>query len=280
MKTSIPTKNNNNKHRKHTEEAALTSCNPEVAIFDYGAGNLFSLKAALERNGAGNVSIIQDMKSLDKFDGLILPGVGNFDPAIRSVRRDKQVLTAAIDSNKPVLGICLGMEMLFNSSQEGTLEGLKILDGQVLMLDKKKVKVPHMGWNNIKIINHKTNISNKSTKGIIGTDISDSIIGSSRRSNKRKNANYKNGSYTGCRLLRGVQNNSWVYFVHSYRILAGNTDIVFANAKYGDNEIPAVIEKGNIFGTQFHPEKSGKIGSQIIKNFLDSCSRTHIGEDK
>jgi imidazole glycerol-phosphate synthase subunit HisH len=220
------------------------------------------------------------MKSLDKFDGLILPGVGNFDPAIRSVRQDKQVLAAAIENNKPVLGICLGMEMLFNSSQEGTLEGLKILDGQVLVLDKKKVKVPHMGWNNIQIVNHKTNISNYSTKRIIGTDTSDSNIDSSRTSNRRKNANYKNGTNTGCRLLRGVQNNSWVYFVHSYRILAANTEIVFANAKYGDNEIPAVIEKGNIFGTQFHPEKSGKIGSQIIKNFLDSCSRTHIVEDK
>ena len=220
------------------------------------------------------------MKSLDKFDGLILPGVGNFDPAIRSVRQDKQVLATAIENNKPVLGICLGMEMLFNSSQEGTLEGLKILDGQVLVLDKKKVKVPHMGWNNIQIVNHKTNISNYSTKRIIGMDTSDSNIGSSRTSNKRKNANYKNGTYPGCRLLRGVQNNSWVYFVHSYRILAGNTEIVFANAKYGDNEIPAVIEKGNIFGTQFHPEKSGKIGSQIIKNFLDSCSGTHIVEDK
>jgi glutamine amidotransferase len=280
MKTSISKNNNNNKHRKHTDEASLIRRNPEVAIFDYGAGNLFSLKAALERNGAGNVSIIHDMKSLDKFDGLILPGVGNFDPAIRSVRQDKQVLATAIENNKPVLGICLGMEMLFNSSQEGTLEGLKILDGQVLVLDKKKVKVPHMGWNNIQIVNHKTNISNYSTKRIIGTDTSDSNIGSSRTSNKRKNANYKNATYTGCRLLRGVQNNSWVYFVHSYRILAGNTEIVFANAKYGDNEIPAVIEKGNIFGTQFHPEKSGKIGSQIIKNFLDICSRTHIVEDK
>ena len=280
MKTSISKNNNNNKHRKHTDEASLIRRNPEVAIFDYGAGNLFSLKAALERNGAGNVSIIHDMKSLDKFDGLILPGVGNFDPAIRSVRQDKQVLATAIENNKPVLGICLGMEMLFNSSQEGTLEGLKILDGQVLVLDKKKVKVPHMGWNNIQIVNHKTNISNYSTKRIICSETSDSNIGSSRTSNKRKNANYMNGTYTGCRLLRGVQNNSWVYFVHSYRILAGNTEIVFANAKYGDNEIPAVIEKGNIFGTQFHPEKSGKIGSQIIKNFLDSCSRTHIVEDK
>jgi imidazole glycerol-phosphate synthase subunit HisH len=274
MKTSIPT----NKHRRHTEVAGLNSSNPEVAIFDYGAGNLFSLKAALERNGAGNVSIIHDMKSLDKFDGLILPGVGNFDPAIRSVRQDKHMLAAAIENKKPILGICLGMEMLFNSSQEGTLEGLKILDGQVLMLEKKKVKVPHMGWNNIQIVNHKMNISNNRTKRMIGTDPSNNTRGSSSTITNRKNANYKNG--TGSRLLHGVQDNSWVYFVHSYRILPGNTEMVFANAKYGDNEIPAVIEKGNIFGTQFHPEKSGKIGSQIIKNFLNSCSRTPIVDGK
>ena len=278
MNTSIPTNNNNNKHRRHIDEAALTSSNPEVAIFDYGAGNLFSLKAALERNGAGNVSIIHDMNSLDKFDGLILPGVGNFDPAIRSVRQDKQLLATAIENKKPVLGICLGMEMLFNSSQEGTLEGLKILDGQVRMLDKKKVKVPHMGWNNIQIVNHKMNISNNRTKRIIGTDTSNSNRGRGSNSNKIKNANYKN--ITGSTLLRSVQDNSWVYFVHSYRILPRNKEIVFANAKYGDNEIPAVIEKGNIFGTQFHPEKSGKIGSQIIKNFLNSCSCTPIVEDK
>lgn len=282
MKTTIPINNKNNKHRKHTAEAALTSSNPKVAIFDYGAGNLFSLKAALQRNGAGDVSIIHDMKSLDKFDGLILPGVGNFDPAIRSVGQDKQLLATAIENKMPVLGICLGMEMLFNSSQEGTLEGLKILDGQVLMLDKKKVKVPHMGWNNIQIVNHKMNISNNSTKRTIGTDSSNSNRGSSKTSSKRKNANYENGTNNGSRLLRNVQDNSWVYFVHSYRILPGNTErqIVFADAKYGDNEIPAVIEKGNIFGTQFHPEKSGTIGSQIIKNFLNICSSTLVVGDK
>ena len=101
------------------------------------------------------------MKSLENFDGLILPGVGNFDPAIISIREDKEMLVAAIKSKMPVLGICLGMEMLFNCSQEGTLEGLRIIDGQVLMLDKKKVKVPHMGWNNIQLVEHKWNVSKK-----------------------------------------------------------------------------------------------------------------------
>ena len=265
MKTTIPQINNNNKiscqRKQNKTRAAPTNINPKVAIFDYGAGNLFSLKAALERNGAGDVSIIHDMKPIDNFDGLILPGVGNFDPAITSVGQDKELLLAAVERKMPVLGICLGMEMLFNSSQEGKLEGLKIIDGTVLMLDKKKVKVPHMGWNNLQLVKHKRNI----------------LDGSGRRSQ----IDSKNGN--GSRLLHNIGNNSWVYFVHSYRILPGKTElqIVVANSKYGDNQIPAVIEKGNIFGTQFHPEKSGPIGSQIIRNFLKICSSAAaVAEDK
>jgi glutamine amidotransferase len=104
----------------------------KVAIFDYGAGNLFSLKVALERNGAHKVMIIQDMKSLNNFDGLVLPGVGNFDPAIKSIEQDKELFVKAIDDYMPMLGICLGMEILFDRSEEGILEGLKILDGIIL----------------------------------------------------------------------------------------------------------------------------------------------------
>jgi glutamine amidotransferase len=202
------------------------------------------------------------MKPLEYFDGLILPGVGNFDPAIISIREDKEMLVAAIKRKMPVLGICLGMEMLFNCSQEGTLEGLRIIDGQVIMLDKKKVKVPHMGWNSIQHVKHRWDVSEK-------TRIAES-----------KNDRGRNRS--GRRLLHRVGDNSWVYFVHSYRILPGKTErhIVVANSQYGDNKIPAVIEKGNVFGTQFHPEKSGPIGSQIIKNFLKICSSTVEAEDK
>jgi glutamine amidotransferase len=213
----------------------------------------------LVRNGAGNVTIIRDMKSLDNFDGLILPGVGNFDPAIISVREDKEMLVAAIENKLPVLGICLGMEMLFNSSQEGTLEGLRIIDGQVLMLDKKRVKVPHMGWNSIQLVEHK--------RGVLKN------TGNSENDNE----NTRGCDRSGSRLLHSVEDNSWVYFVHSYRILPGKPErkIVVANSQYGDNKIPSVIEKGNIFGTQFHPEKSGPVGSQIMKNFLKICS-SHI----
>jgi imidazole glycerol-phosphate synthase subunit HisH len=202
----------------------------KIAIFDYGAGNLFSLKAALERNGARSVFIIHDMKGLDKFDGLILPGVGNFDPAIKSIEPNKELLIESIDGCMPTLGICLGMEMLFDNSEEGTLEGLKVLKGDVVMLPKKKVKIPHIGWNNLEI-------SRKET-----------------------------------RLLEGIGNSSWVYFVHSYYVDPKIKSIVVATAEY-DIDIPAVIEKDNIFGTQFHPEKSGNTGATIIQNFLRVCAK-------
>ncbi|HEX2014111.1 MAG TPA: imidazole glycerol phosphate synthase subunit HisH [Nitrososphaera sp.] len=198
-----------------------------IAIFDYGAGNLFSLKSSLERNGSESVEIIYDLNDLDRFDGLVLPGVGNFDPAIRSIEGGAKELGKAIDSGMPVMGICLGMEMLFNRSEEGKLDGLKILDGDVVMLPKSKVKIPHMGWNNLRI--------------------------------KRKS-----------RILKGVPDGSWVYFVHSYRAAPKARKMVVATADYGVS-VPAVIEKENLIGVQFHPEKSGDIGAVMIKNFIAIC---------
>ena len=207
---------------------------PNIAIFDYGAGNLFSLKAALERNGAHRVSIIKDIKALEKFNGLVLPGVGNFDPAIRSIEPHKELLIQAIDDatdgGVPMLGICLGMEMLFDKSEEGVLEGLKILDGEVVMLARTRVKIPHIGWNNLYL---------------------------TRKDSK---------------LLYGVNEGSWVYFVHSYYVKPKDKELVAASSHYG-TRIPAVVENGNLFGTQFHPEKSGSIGASILKNFLKACSQ-------
>ena len=198
-----------------------------IAIFDYGAGNLFSLKSSLERNGAESVEIVHDLGDLDRFDGLVLPGVGNFDPAIMSIEKSAKHLDKAVDGGMPVMGICLGMEMLFNRSEEGTLDGLKILDGEVVMLPKKKVKIPHMGWNNL------------------------AIKGKSR-------------------LLKGVPDGSWVYFVHSYRAAPRSRKLVVATSDYGVS-IPAVIERGNLIGVQFHPEKSGDTGAVMIKNFIEMC---------
>ncbi len=208
----------------------MNTAKTNIAIFDYGAGNLFSLKSSLERNGAHKVEIINNLYDIEKFDGLVLPGVGNFDPAIRAIEKSKSIFLKSINDNLPILGICLGMEMLFKSSEEGTLEGLKILNGKVIMLPKKKVKIPHMGWNNLDIINKKSNI------------------------------------------LSGIKNKSWVYFVHSYHIIPKDNQIIAANTSYGI-DIPVVIEKDNLFGTQFHPEKSGEIGARIVKNFVEVCTK-------
>jgi len=202
----------------------------KIAIFDYGSGNLFSLKSALERNGGESASIIYNLKELPKFDGLVLPGVGNFDPAIRAVQSSSaEYLDKAIDNCMPLLGICLGMEILFNKSEEGKLEGLKILDGEVVMLPKGKVKVPHMGWNNLQI---------------------------------------KSES----KLLKGIKDQSWVYFVHSYKTVPKDHRLIMATSNYGIN-IPAMIEKNNLMGVQFHPEKSGDVGALILKNFIALCKK-------
>ncbi|HEX2306352.1 MAG TPA: imidazole glycerol phosphate synthase subunit HisH [Nitrososphaeraceae archaeon] len=202
----------------------------KIAIFDFGAGNLFNLHQSLLRNGAHTVDIIRALKKLESYDGLVLPGVGNFDTAIGSIKKDAVSLNTAVDSGTPILGICLGLEMLFNKSEEGILDGLKLLQGDVLMLPKKKVKVPHIGWNNLRIIKRESN------------------------------------------LLKGVPQDSWVYFVHSYHIEPEDQNLIAAITDYGST-LPVVIERFNLFGTQFHPEKSGKIGAQIMKNFIKICEK-------
>ena len=202
----------------------------KIAIFDFGAGNIFNLHQSLLSNGAQKVDIIRSLNELENYNGLVLPGVGNFDAAISSMQKDSALLNTAVDKGMPILGICLGLEMLFDKSEEGVLEGLKVLDGDVLMLPKIKVKVPHIGWNNSRIVNTESN------------------------------------------LLKGIPQDSWVYFVHSYHIEPQDKKLIAAVTDYG-SKLPVVIERSNLFGTQFHPEKSGKIGAQIMKNFVNICEK-------
>ena len=200
----------------------------KVAIFDYGAGNIFSLKNSLEKNNA-QVEVITSFDNPDGYSGLLLPGVGNFDPAIKSIRDySKTSFKEFVTDSMPVLGICLGMEMFFEKSEEGKERGLDVMDGEVVLLPNE-MKVPHMGWNELEI--------------------------------KKQSA-----------LLEGVDNSSWVYFVHSFRAKPNDENLIIANSDYGI-KIPAVVEKNNYFGTQFHPEKSGKVGSTMIKNFLRVCKK-------
>jgi glutamine amidotransferase len=199
-----------------------------LAIFDYGAGNIFSLKNSLEKTGA-TVDVITDFDGPNIYSGLLLPGVGNFDPAIKNIcKSSKTDFNDYVKDNTPVLGICLGMEMFFEKSEEGNEKGLGVIKGDVIILPPS-MKVPHMGWNNLEI----------------------------KKSGK---------------ILEGVKDNTWVYFVHSYRVNPANNDVITAESDYGI-KVPAVVEQGNFFGTQFHPEKSGKVGKIMIQNFLDVCKK-------
>ena len=199
----------------------------KVAIFDYGAGNIFSLKNSLEKEGA-SVDVINNFDKPNEYSGLLLPGVGNFDPAIKSITKSSKTGFKDFVNSTPVLGICLGMEMFFEKSEEGKEKGLGIMSGEVIILPSS-MKVPHMGWNDLEI--------------------------------------KKPG-----KILEGVDNGSWVYFVHSYRVKPNSNDIVTAESDYGI-KVPAVVEQDNFFGTQFHPEKSSSVGKIMIKNFLDVCKK-------
>ncbi|MEK6864989.1 MAG: imidazole glycerol phosphate synthase subunit HisH [Thermoproteota archaeon] len=198
-----------------------------LAIFDYGAGNIFSLKNSLEKTGA-TVDVITNFDKPNIYSGLLLPGVGNFDPAIKSICKSSKTDFINYVKDTPVLGICLGMEMFFEKSEEGNEKGLGVIKGDVIILPSL-MKVPHMGWNNLEI----------------------------KKSGK---------------ILEGVKDNDWVYFVHSYRVNPTNNDVITAESDYGI-KVPAVVEQGNFFGTQFHPEKSGKVGKIMIQNFLDVCKK-------
>jgi glutamine amidotransferase len=191
-----------------------------VVVFDYGAGNLFNITLALRSQGL-DTEVVDSIPQTSEFDGLVLPGVGNFRPAISRLRQYRDRIAEVTKQGKPVLGICLGMQLLFESSEEGPAEGLGLVKGDVVRLPDS-VKIPHMGWNRLSV-----------TK--------------------------PNG------VLEGIGDGSWCYFVHSYYPHADES-IVAARTEYGVI-FPSVIEAEGLIGTQFHPEKSGKTGSALLRNF-------------
>lgn len=195
---------------------------PKTAIVNYGVGNLRSVKKGLEKAGAVSF-ITNDIAEAFSADAVVLPGVGAFKSAMQAIAPHLDVLKKRILSGIPLLGICLGMQLLFSRSMEGgTTTGLNIIPGKVVRLPKT-VKTPHMGWNTIKI---------------------------------RKSP-----------LTRGLASNAYVYFVHSYYAVPSNPETVSATTEYGI-EFPSIISSDHIFGTQFHPEKSGKPGLIILRNFV------------
>lgn len=197
-----------------------------IAIIDYDAGNLKSVEKALAHIGEESV-ITGDFQTIRSADKVILPGVGFFGDAMAMLKRKEldKVIREVTEKGTPFLGICLGLQLLFESSEESPgVEGLGVLPGKILRIpDREGLKIPHIGWNSLDLVNDG-------------------------------------------RLFRGLGPEPYVYFVHSYYLRAEEPDIVKASALYGV-QIHASVEKGNIFACQFHPEKSGTTGIQILKNF-------------
>ncbi len=201
--------------------------NRVTAIVDYDAGNLKSVQKALNYLGQDAV-ITRDEKEILSADKVILPGVGAYGDAMGRLREyglDKTLKKVA-DEGIPLLGICLGLQLFFDHSEEnGGADGLGLMKGQIVKIpDAPGLKIPHMGWNSISIT-------------------------------------------PGTRLLKGIPDGSYVYFVHSYYLKAQNPDEVAATTEYGV-KIDAAVEKDNLFACQFHPEKSGEVGLKILKNFI------------
>ena len=194
---------------------------PEAVIFDYGVGNLLSLKCALEKAGL-TTSIGTSAKDLAKADAIALPGVGNFSAAAKKLDAVKETLRKAVKNGTPLLGICLGLQLFFEESEEGPGNGLALFKGKNVWLPGS-VKVPHMGWNTLNIVQQNE-------------------------------------------LFEGIAEGVYVYFVHSLYPVPSDKSIVCTQTDYGATFTSAVASK-NIYGTQFHPEKSGEIGLQILRNF-------------
>lgn len=199
-----------------------------IAIIDYDAGNLKSVEKALVSLGEDCV-VTRDAETILGADKVILPGVGAFGDAMEKLQRFGlvEVIRKVAVAGTPFLGICLGLQLLFRSSDESPgVEGIGLLDGEIVSIPPKEgYKIPHMGWNSIEI-------------------------------------------KEGAGLFRGIENQSYVYFVHSYYLKADHPEDVAATTDY-IVPIHASVEHGNVFACQFHPEKSGDVGLQILRNFCD-----------
>ena len=198
-----------------------------IALVDYGMGNLRSVEKALTRVGA-DVSIVSGAKEVSEAGALVLPGVGAFGDCMKNLGRQGLVapLRELIQSGRPFLGICLGFQALFDSSEEAPgVAGLGVFPGTVPRFTANGLKVPHMGWNRL---------------------------------------DFKRAD---CPLLAGVEDGSFVYFVHSFYCQPANSDVVCGTTQYG-MQFCSMLWAGNVFAAQFHPEKSQGVGLRMLENFV------------
>ena len=197
-----------------------------IAVIDYGAGNLQSVAKALHHIGCGS-AVVSAPAELMEAEGAVLPGVGSFGDAMACLERSgmRRAVLEYVSAGKPLLGICLGLQLLFGSSEESPgVAGLGLLEGSITRIPPGEgLKIPPMGWNSLTI------------------------------------------PHAGD-LLAGVEEGSFVYFVHSYYLHAADRSIVTAQTEYGVT-IDAAVQSGNLFAAQFHPEKSGEVGLAMLRNF-------------
>lgn len=201
-----------------------------IAIIDYGVGNLFSVEKALAALGA-DAKITSDARTIAAADKIVLPGVGAFGDCMENLTATGLIPTIKdfVKTGKPMLGICVGLQILFEGSEESIgVAGLGLLKGKVRRIQAPGLKVPHMGWNSLTI---------KSPRQPLDP-------------------------------FQGLSEKPYVYFVHSYHAVPQDSSIVTATTEYG-SELTAAVAKGNIQATQFHPEKSGDVGLAILKNFIN-----------
>ena len=206
---------------------------PLIAVLDYGIGNLRSAQKGLQFVGA-DARLTNDIKLIAEADAVVLPGVGNFGACMTALREAglEESVHAAIATSRPFLGICVGMQMLFESSEESPgVTGLGIVGGDIRWLPDG-VQKPQMQWNQLKIIKQDE-------------------------------------------LFSGLEQNPWMYFVHSLSVVPVNDSVVVANCNYGI-DLVAAIRLNNIFATQFHPEKSATEGLKILQNFVATCGADRI----
>lgn len=209
----------------------------EVTVIDYGVGNLYSVQRGLEHCGA-KVTVTSDHQAILASPKIVLPGVGAFGNAMAELRNQQlvPVLHEVARLGKPLLGICLGMQMLFDESNEfGRSEGLGLISGRVVpvpdtLASGEQLKVPHIGW-----------------QGLVPSD----------------------GQVWDGTILQGLRPGEAAYFVHSYMAAVEDKRQLLAECIYGGHRVAAVVARGNVFGCQFHPEKSGEVGLRILRAFCE-----------
>ena len=210
-----------------------------ISLIDFGAGNLHSVYKALKFIGA-NVEITKDPAVIEKSDAVIFPGVSGFGAVMSAIKKNnlQDVIIKSAKSSKPFLGICVGMQVLFEDSEENPNEkGLGIFKGKVVRFKKAKT-VPHIGWN--------------------------SVIARSEATKQSQNC--EEVASSGLRLPRNDMEK--FYFVHSYYVVPEDKNIIFGQTEYEGEQFTSIIKKDNLLAVQFHPEKSGKTGLELLNSFL------------